>query len=224
MAPKIFVTGVTGYIGGDTLYALYTTHIEFTYTALVRTQDKGNKIKKAYPNINIILGDLDKSKALEEEIAKADVVIYTADVLDHEGAARAIAKGLASRHSNENPGFWLHTFGTLTNLPNDVFQRNVNNIVLEAGKKDSKKVKTAIVYPPAIYGFIHLSKEFISIIGANKVCWSHAHVADLADVFVLLAEPAVAKGHFFMENGEHAKAKRARRFLGWKPHKSSMGG
>lgn len=41
-----------------------------------------------------------------------DAGIDTADASDHEGAARAIAKGLASSHSKENPGFWLHTGGT----------------------------------------------------------------------------------------------------------------
>jgi uncharacterized protein YbjT (DUF2867 family) len=30
-------TGATGYIGGDTLFALYNKHPEYEYTALVRT-------------------------------------------------------------------------------------------------------------------------------------------------------------------------------------------
>jgi uncharacterized protein YbjT (DUF2867 family) len=32
-------TGATGYIGGDTLFALYSKHPEYEYTALVRTGD-----------------------------------------------------------------------------------------------------------------------------------------------------------------------------------------
>jgi len=55
---------------------------------------------------------LDDSKVLEEESAKADIVIHTADASDHGGAAKAIAHGLALGHSKEKPGFWLHTGGT----------------------------------------------------------------------------------------------------------------
>lgn len=35
-----------------------------------------------------------------------------ADASDHEGAAKAIAKGLVKGHTKENPGYWLHTGGT----------------------------------------------------------------------------------------------------------------
>jgi hypothetical protein len=58
-----------------------------------------------------VLGGLDDSKILEEEAAKADVVVHTADASDHEGAAQALTKGLASGHSKEKPGFYLHTGG-----------------------------------------------------------------------------------------------------------------
>ncbi|KAH4041032.1 hypothetical protein HBI26_078980 [Parastagonospora nodorum] len=179
MAPKIFITGATGYIGGDTLFALYDKHSDYEVTALVRTEEKAQPVKKAFPNIRIVLGDLDNSKVLEEESAKADVVIHTADASDHEGAAKAIAKGLASGHSKEKPGFYLHTGGAgilcwetmrddnklgewsereyndwtavqdLTDLPKDAFHKNVDDLVLSSG---SEAVKTAILCPPTIYG------------------------------------------------------------------------
>lgn len=105
----------------------------------------------------------------------------TADASDHEGAAKAIAKGLVKGHTADKPGFWLHTGGTgiltfedskknllgewsekeyddwanveeLTNLPDDAFHRNVDKIVLEAGTKHSDVLKTAIICPPTIYG------------------------------------------------------------------------
>lgn len=38
-------------------------------------EEKAQPVKKAFPNIRIVLGDLDNSKVLEEEAAKADVVI-----------------------------------------------------------------------------------------------------------------------------------------------------
>ncbi|KAK6388771.1 hypothetical protein LTR65_007250 [Meristemomyces frigidus] len=181
MAPKIFITGVTGYIAGDATHALYEAHPDYEYTALVRTQEKADVVKKAFPPIRIVLGNLDDSDLLKEEAAKADIVLHAADASDHEGAAKAIAAGLASGHSKEKPGYWLHTGGTgiltftdansgklgewtdkeyndwsgvdeVTHLPDDAFHRNVDKIVLEAGTKHGEAVRTAIVCPPTIYG------------------------------------------------------------------------
>lgn len=45
----------------------------------MRTQEKADKVKKAYPNVNIVLGGLDDSELLEKEAAKADIVLRTFD-------------------------------------------------------------------------------------------------------------------------------------------------
>lgn len=128
---------MTGYIGGDTLYHLHTEHSDRLHCAvLVRTQEKADKVKQAYPNVEIILGSLDDSELLEEQAAKADIVIRTstlnplnsllqsqvtannpdradcADASDHENAAKAIGTGLLKGHSASRPGYWLHTGGT----------------------------------------------------------------------------------------------------------------
>ncbi len=72
---KIFITGVTGYIAGDCLYTLTRAHPEYEYSALVRTQEKSDVVKKAYPSIRIVLGSLDDSELLEKEAASADIVL-----------------------------------------------------------------------------------------------------------------------------------------------------
>lgn len=164
-----------------------------------------------------------------------------------------------SGHSKQRPGFWLHTGGTgiltvadansgrlgewsekqyddwsgvqeLTTLPDDAFHRNVDKIVLEAGRSHGDVLKAAIVCPPTIYGagrgpvstrgrqtyelanFV-LHSKYIPIIGAGKARWNNVHVADLSDVYLLLVEAAAAKnfdselwgekGFFLTENGEH---------------------
>ncbi|KAI9744893.1 MAG: hypothetical protein M1818_001818 [Claussenomyces sp. TS43310] len=112
MIPKVFVTGATGYIGGDALHVLYNAHPEYSYSALVRSSTKGAPVAAAYPSVRLVYGDLDNSALLEEEASKADIVLHTADSSDHEIAARAIAKGMAAGHTKTNPGFWLHTSGT----------------------------------------------------------------------------------------------------------------
>ncbi|KAI4741438.1 NAD(P)-binding protein [Aureobasidium sp. EXF-12298] len=178
---NIFITGATGYIGGDTLYELYNKHPEYSYTALVRTAEKGKSVTDKFPKVKTVQGDNDSSDLLKEEASKADIVIHTADASDHEGAAKAIAEGLASGHSASKPGYWLHTGGTgiltyfdssadkfgehtdkvfddldgvgeLIGLPQEAFHKNVDQIVINAGTNASGAVKTAIVCPPTIYG------------------------------------------------------------------------
>lgn len=68
-------TGATGYIGGDALYALEQAHPEFEYTAIVRNSDRGAPVAAAYPKIRLVYGTLEDSELLEEESARADIVI-----------------------------------------------------------------------------------------------------------------------------------------------------
>lgn len=178
---KIFVTGATGYIGGDALATLTQQHPEFAYSALVRSSEKADQVKAQYPNIRIVLGDLDDSELLERESAAADIVLHTADASDHVGAAKAITAGLVAGHSRDRPGYWLHTGGTgiltfedsdagqygrpsdkvyddwgavdeLLTLPDHAFHRDVDRLVLEAGARHADVLRTALVCPPTIYG------------------------------------------------------------------------
>lgn len=66
---------MTGYIAGDALYALNEKHPDYEYSALVRTQEKADIVKKAFPKVRIVLGGNDDSELLKEEAAKADVVL-----------------------------------------------------------------------------------------------------------------------------------------------------
>ncbi|KAJ5801652.1 uncharacterized protein N7518_003720 [Penicillium psychrosexuale] len=178
---KLFITGVTGYIGGDSLATLVANHPEFSYSALVRTTEKAEQVKAQYPFIRIVIGDLDDSALLEQESAAANIVLHTADASDHVGAAKAIIAGLVAGHSKENPGYLLHTGGTgilswedsdkneygnrsehvyddwdgvdeVLNLPDHAFHRNVDQLVLQAAAQHADVLKTALVCPPTIYG------------------------------------------------------------------------
>jgi N-acetyl-gamma-glutamylphosphate reductase len=66
---------VTGYIGGDILYALDKSHPEYEVTAIVRNSDKGGPVAAAYPKIRLVYGTLEDSKLLQDESTRADVVI-----------------------------------------------------------------------------------------------------------------------------------------------------
>ncbi|TVY60806.1 Uncharacterized protein LSUE1_G008355 [Lachnellula suecica] len=182
MAPKILITGVTGYIGGDAFYALQKAHPEYEYTALVRTSDKGALVAAAYPKTRLVYGTLEDSELVTKEAAAADIVLHTADASDHADAAKAIAKGLAldtSSHSAYTPGFWLHTSGTgilcwkdmetetYGEAPSQPPYDDLDKVADLTGLPDSAfhrdvdklvleassdAVKTAILCPPTIYG------------------------------------------------------------------------
>ncbi|KAB8277021.1 hypothetical protein BDV30DRAFT_205698 [Aspergillus minisclerotigenes] len=177
--PKVFLTGATGYIGGDVFYAVHQAHPDWQYSLLVRSKDKAAQVTSKYPNVRIVLGDLDSSNIIEEEVKNADIILHCADC-DHVASAEAIAKG-AAHHTPENPVWVIHTSGTgiltvedfrtntwgfyrskehndwegvdeLLNLPDDSFHRNVDKIIIEASQRNPESVKTAIVCPPTIYG------------------------------------------------------------------------
>ncbi|KAL3496463.1 hypothetical protein BJX62DRAFT_222123 [Aspergillus germanicus] len=182
MPTKVFITGITGYIGGDAFHVLSQEHPDFEYAALIRTKEKADYVKGLYPNLRVVIGSNDDSEIITKESAWADIVLHTADSSDHVGAANAIAKGLVEGHSPSRPGYWLHTGGTgiltyfdsevrkvhgehddkvfdddenvdeLVNLPAAAFHRNVDEIVLQTGIKHADSVKTVIVCPPTIYG------------------------------------------------------------------------
>ncbi|KAJ5334582.1 hypothetical protein N7452_006985 [Penicillium brevicompactum] len=216
---KIFITGATGYIGGDSLAALFAKYPEFSYSALIRSAEKADQVKAQYPSVRTVIGDLDDSSLLERESAAADIVLHTADASDHVGAAKAIIAGLVSGHSKEKPGFLLHTGGTgiltwedsdknefgnksehiyndwegvdeLLTLPDHAFHRNVDQLILEAGTKHADVLKTALVCPPTIYGQ-----------GRGPVSQRGRQVYELANVTIRLKKgPIIGAGRSIWNN------------------------
>lgn len=181
MAPKIFLTGATGYIGGDAFYAIHSAHPDYEYTLLVRNEDRGKVVKAKYPNVKLVYGSLDDADVIEQAAAAADVVVHAADSADDSPSAKAIAKGLEAGHSAEKPGHWIHVSGTgilqwydLVNkrygqgpLPDQSYNdlTDIDRVVSlpdEALHRDVDKIvlaanaspaiRTAIVAPPTIYG------------------------------------------------------------------------
>lgn len=75
MAPQIFISGISGYIGGQTLATLVAKHPEYSIVGLVRKEVDKETILAKYTSIKIILGDLDSAEILIEQSKQADVVI-----------------------------------------------------------------------------------------------------------------------------------------------------
>ncbi|KAM0455168.1 hypothetical protein ACHAO4_004043 [Trichoderma viride] len=112
MAVKVFVTGITGYVGGTVFDYAYNAHKDYEYTVLVRDEARAQLVKAKYPTAKFAYGALEDTDVIEKAAAEADIVIHTADSSDHAISARAIAKGLEEGHTAEKPGYWLHLSGT----------------------------------------------------------------------------------------------------------------
>lgn len=71
-------TGSTGYIGGTVLNKLYHHDPDYSITVLLRSTPA--HFEAQYPRIRIVNGDFDSVAILEDEAAKADVVIREHDI------------------------------------------------------------------------------------------------------------------------------------------------
>ncbi|KAL3477325.1 hypothetical protein BJX99DRAFT_226381 [Aspergillus californicus] len=173
--PKIFLTGASGYVGGDILHEILSSHPDWenSITVLLRNRSYEAPFRAKYPNLNLFFATHDDTTAIAGEVAKNDVVVHTAISSDHLPSAKAIVQGLKTRGG----GVYIHASGTdvlldpraslqppkdgvhviddwegiseITSLPDDAPHRDVDKFVLASG---SDSVKTAIICPSTIYG------------------------------------------------------------------------
>jgi nucleoside-diphosphate-sugar epimerase len=159
---------------------LHETRPEYDYALYVRNQDRAKIIAEKFPDVKFVYGDLNSVDVIEKAASEADVVVHIADSADAPEAAKAIAKGLASTHIADNPGYYVHLSGAglLTwydikhnrygepPLPEQSYSDikdidRILNMPDEAVHKDveniiqsidSDAVKYLMVSPPVIYG------------------------------------------------------------------------
>ncbi|KAG5652022.1 hypothetical protein H0H81_006575 [Sphagnurus paluster] len=172
---NIFITGVTGYIGG-TILLRFLNRPDFDslhITSLVRSAEKAEKLNNL--GITVSVGSLEDFALLEKLASEADVVIHTADADDLE-AVGAILKGLEKRYSvTGKVTQFIHTSGTgvladtnpssgitaetiwddanpdqIESLPPTQIHRKVDLAVIDADKHGY--VRTYIILPSLIYG------------------------------------------------------------------------
>ncbi|KAJ5172510.1 hypothetical protein N7492_005103, partial [Penicillium capsulatum] len=168
-------TGASGYIGGDALHLLRSTHPEYQCSVLLRDSAKAAAVSKAYPEVRIVSGDLDSASLIAEEARQADVVINTASN-KHMGSVEAIARGLANR-TGPKPGHWIQVSGaSVLSIPDivngtfgdasgklyddvndadelrDIIRKNATTRVVDDYLLRVQGPKTAIIFPSIIYG------------------------------------------------------------------------
>ncbi|KAK4692110.1 hypothetical protein P7C71_g5029, partial [Lecanoromycetidae sp. Uapishka_2] len=224
MAPKIFLLGATGYIGGDVLYNLAQAHPEYEIACLARDSDKGSKVASQYAKTRLIHGNLDDDELLAKEAEKADIVLNTsgAFIIATPDLARKTFGEASTKISNDWDGI-----EEILSVPDWAPHRSADKLVIDG---DTGTVKTAIICPPTIYGegrgpnnqrshqvpemarcVLDRKQGFRVGVGENRM--ANVHVHDLSDCYLRLLEAAVEgggkatwgkEGYYFTENGEHA--------------------
>ena len=67
--------GATGHIGGAVLDLISSESPELSILALVRDEQKSERLVAKYPRVSTLIGDLDSTELLEISSYNADVVI-----------------------------------------------------------------------------------------------------------------------------------------------------
>ncbi|KAH6692714.1 hypothetical protein F5X68DRAFT_201453 [Plectosphaerella plurivora] len=176
---SIFLTGATGYIGGDVLNALATAHPDYTIRALVRNDAHRDVISKKYPNVQVVGGSLDDAETIAREAVEATVVLNLAST-SHLDSVQAIHKTLAGRDGETS--YWIQISGASLLAAGELADKNftpgepsdtifddldgvadihdivrrhparaVDNFILFTAA-NAPSINTALVIPPIIYG------------------------------------------------------------------------
>ncbi|KAK4163718.1 NAD(P)-binding protein [Cladorrhinum sp. PSN259] len=90
----VFITGVTGFVGGTVLDCLLKAHPSVHVKALIREERDAKELQSVYSNLTPIIGDLSSLSLLTSTAAEADFVIHAGG--DNVPAVCAMIDGLAS--------------------------------------------------------------------------------------------------------------------------------
>ncbi|VUC25204.1 unnamed protein product [Clonostachys rosea] len=247
----IFLTGASGYIGGDLLDQLAKFHPELALRVLVRDVSQVDIIRQLYHDATIVQGSLDDTEIITKEALNADIVLNFA-AYNHLGSARAIHRALVERQTQGKPAYWIQVSGASalaaaeledpSRIPGSASdtiwddyeeidalrshiekhpeRRVVDNYVLSVAR-DTPQVKTAIVYPPLVYGSGNgpINQRSIQLPGLAKLTlergrgvqvgsglnrWGATHIGDISQLVVRLVEKALARvddGRLWGSNG-----------------------
>lgn len=96
---SVFLTGVTGFVGGTILSCLLKAHPNIRVKALIREERDAEELQSVCSNLIPIIGDLSSLSLIASMAAEADFVIHAAG--DNAPAVCAMIDGLALRTTTE---------------------------------------------------------------------------------------------------------------------------
>jgi nucleoside-diphosphate-sugar epimerase len=225
---KVFVTGVTGYIGGSIAERLIS--LGHQVSGLVRSEGKIPLLRER--GIEPVHGTLDDAEILTQAATAADAVIHAASA-DHPASVVTLVSALersgkalicttgsgiaADSAAGEYAGSTVYTEDTyLEPVPLRRPRVAMNRFVREAAI--DKGVRAIVICPSMIYGtgrglqkdsdqlpkLMAVSKQVGAGVyfgkGLNR--YSNVHIDDLVDLYMLALEKAPGGSFFFAENGD----------------------
>ncbi|KIO75193.1 epimerase [Pedobacter lusitanus] len=227
---KVFLTGVTGYIGGSVAKILIDAGHQVT--GVVRSKEKADAVLSL--GITPVIGTLNDTEILITQAKKADAVINTANS-DHRIAVETFIEALkgtgkAFIHTSGSSVVGDDARGDSTSAeifteetpfkPMDIREERVaiNDLVRRAGV--NSWVRSIVIVPTMVYGdalgldvqsdqlpvIFRKSKEAGAgiYVGKGLNRWSNVHIADLANLYLLALENAASASYFYAENGEES--------------------
>lgn len=224
---KLFITGAGGYIGGSVAAALLSAG----HDVRGLTRHAQGAAQLADRGIDPVIGTLDDAELLISEARHADGVINTASA-DHAGAVQALIKGLAgsgkpllhtsgaSVVGDDARGSYrsdvvFNGRAPLRVHPAKQARHAIDLQVLAAASID---IRSVVVCPSLIYGVgtglnphsVQLpfmvdnarQRGTVEIVDAGANVWSHVHIDDVVQLYLLALAKAPAGAFYFAENGE----------------------
>ncbi len=239
---RIFMTGVTGYIGGSIAAALINAG--HSVVGLVRQENMASLL--AVRGIQPLLGTLADLAKITDAARAADAVINAAnadDFLVADTLLKALAESgkvlihtsgtsvVSDRAAGEYSAAIFHEDSPFDPLPERLLRVAIDRAVLMGAQQ---KIGSVVIRPSLIYGrghglnphsiqlprLIELARKYkvARHVGRGLNVWSHVHIDDLVDLYLLALDGAPAGSLFYAENGEaswNAMASAVGRLLGF---------
>jgi len=223
---RIFLTGVSGFIGGAAAVALCAAG--HRVRGLIRNDAKAALV--ATHGVEPVIGSLDDAAVLHAEADAADAVINAASS-DHRGAVETLiaalsGSGKAFIHSSGSSIVADLAMGEPSNrifdettpiesLPERAARVAIDRMVLSAAGIRSVVLCNTMIYgdalgPPAqsvqIPALVRQAKAsgVVRYIGRGLNRWANVHIADVAALYVLALAKAPAGTFMYVESGEEA--------------------
>jgi nucleoside-diphosphate-sugar epimerase len=229
---KIFVTGAAGYIGGSVAERLVASGHQVV--GLARSEETAPLLKRH--GIDPLVGMLDQADLLTRAAQAADAVLHAANVdhaasvvtlvtalersgklLIHTTGSAIVADHADGEYAAETP---LTEDSYFEPVPYRRPRVDMNRYVRQAAIE--KGIRSVVVCPTMVYGvgrglqpnseqipkLIELSKQIGAgvYVGKGLNRYSHVHIDDLVDLYLLVIDKAPGGSFFFAENGHNSFA------------------
>jgi nucleoside-diphosphate-sugar epimerase len=218
---KVFITGVTGYIGYNV--ALAFRRAGYHVAGLIRNPKKAWMLESN--EIHPVLGDLHKPETYMDAVKGSSLIVHAAADYSTDRAAvdrRVLQTVMSAKEEEPRPKTFIYTSGcwvygnTGAAAADEATPLNPSNAVrwrpaVEQEVLSASGLRTVVVRPGCVYGkrgglmsiwfdgVVH--KNDLRVVGDGSNRWSLVHVDDLAEVYVRIAEREVTGSIFNVADG-----------------------